>query len=900
MPINLVMRRIGLGLALLLVAFATLPAAGSAQGVAGTRVPVEKGGTFSAGELSAFPGGRVLPRNAEPYKEDEREGSRRNVEKPPPRNQNGRSPRKADGGVARNVEPALSLASPLGIEGPDLTDAPFYPPDTQGDVGPTQFIAMVNGRLRSYSKATGVADGALDADPDSFWSSVMTPPTPDNFTTDPHIRYDRLSGRWFAVMIDVPGQVGDAENRIMLAVSDSGTITDATDFNFFFINEGVTNEFADYPTLGIDKNALYIGTNQFRTTGNMGFAGTNAYVINKASLIAGTPSATRFRAVSSATSAGPFTPQGVDNDDPAATNGYFIGVDNQSFGKLDILTISNPGGATPTMSTQTLTVPATAFPLSATTGGVPIPGGANLDDLDDRLYAAQIQNGRIFTAHNIGVDASGAASSSPTRDGSRWYEVKPGSTPTLVQSGTVFDNSASSPKSYWIPSVAVSRQGILAIGGTVAGESHVPNAWYAARAPGDSAGTVGGLTEYTSSTASYAPPFNRWGDYSLTRVDPDDGMTMWTIQEYVAADDVWGTRVAKLRAPAPPAPTGVNGVVAAGAASSTVTITGPATDGLGYFDPGPGFPDHLSAEITGCGVTVNGVTTVTPGAVTLDLDTTAATPGDSCDVTITNPDGQTAQANGLFTISSDHAPVANADGPFGLTCCAPFQGPSVLSNDTDEDIDPLTAVKLTDPAHGTVALAADGTFTYTPAAGFSGADSFTYAASDGQAQSGPATVSLSVASPSPSGGGGPGTGGGSAGGATNPAPAAGGTTTTTTTTTAGTAPRTPLSVSLALFPTRLRSVLAKGLRVRTGCLEPCSIVLRLRISAKDAKRLRLKRTIATIRRRSGGTQLGVRLRVARNVARALARRKRIAVTVIATAVSDTRSAARSKRVILKR
>src|SRR4051812_37327057 len=716
------MRQAGLALVLGLVAMAAMPGAAMAAGIPGDRVELQKGGTFTAAELSAFPGGRAFPRD---HERGEREGSRRNVEKPKPRQANPRSPRAADGGVSRDAEPAVALGSPLGIEGPSLNDSGAYPPDTQGDIGPTQFISMVNGRVRSYNKATGVADGALNADTDVFWSSVMTPGA-GNFSSDPHIRYDRLSGRWFAVMIDVPGGTGSQENRIMLAVSDGATITSSTSFHFFSIPEGVANEFADYPTLGIDKNALYIGTNQFKTTGTQGFSNSNAYVVNKASLIAGAPTATAFTHVIAGNGVGPYTPQGVDNDDPNATSGYLIGVDNASFGQLDVLTISNPG-TSPTLSMQTLTVPATAFP----TGAVPKPGGGTLDDLDDRLYAAEMQNGHIFTAHNIGVNASGAASGAPTRDGSRWYEINPGPSPSLVQSGTVFDTSASNPRSYWIPSVAVSRQGILAIGGSVSGATHVPNAWYAARAPGEATGTVGGLTEYTGSSASYSPPFDRWGDYSLTRVDPDDGMTLWTIQEYVRSTNVWGTRVAELRAPAPPAPTG-SGPIARGGVGVTLTITGPTTNGVGYFDPGAGFAKHLSADISGCGVSVNGVTNVTPGVVTLNVDTTAAVLAASCDVTVTNPDGQSATTNALFTVEN-RPPVATADGPYGLTCCAPFSGASVLANDSDPDGDPLTAIKITDPAHGTLVLAPDGTFTYTPVAGFAGSDSFSYAARDGHA-----------------------------------------------------------------------------------------------------------------------------------------------------------------------
>ena len=56
---------------------------------------------------------------------------------------------------------------------------------------------------------------------------------------------------------------------------------------------------------------------------------------------------------------------------------------------------------------------------------------------------------------------------------------------------------------------------------------------------------------------------------------------------------------------------------------------------------------------------------------------------------------------------------------------------NVLSNDTDVDGNPLTASLVTGPTNGAVVLAANGAFTYTPAANWFGTDTFTYAASDG-------------------------------------------------------------------------------------------------------------------------------------------------------------------------
>jgi len=101
---------------------------------------------------------------------------------------------------------------------------------------------------------------------------------------------------------------------------------------------------------------------------------------------------------------------------------------------------------------------------------------------------------------------------------------------------------------------------------------------------------------------------------------------------------------------------------------------------------------------------------------------------------------------GYTAIPANHPPSAVDDGFTGtqgtvLTVAAP----GVLGNDTDADSDTLTAVLATGPAHGSLSLAADGGFVYTPAAGFSGTDSFTYTASDGHASSAAATVTLTIA-----------------------------------------------------------------------------------------------------------------------------------------------------------
>jgi PKD repeat protein len=72
--------------------------------------------------------------------------------------------------------------------------------------------------------------------------------------------------------------------------------------------------------------------------------------------------------------------------------------------------------------------------------------------------------------------------------------------------------------------------------------------------------------------------------------------------------------------------------------------------------------------------------------------------------------------------------------------------PGLLGNDSDADGDALMVIPQTGPAHGSLTIVdgSDGSFTYTPNAGYTGQDSFTYAAHDGVDQSNVATVTITV------------------------------------------------------------------------------------------------------------------------------------------------------------
>ena len=99
------------------------------------------------------------------------------------------------------------------------------------------------------------------------------------------------------------------------------------------------------------------------------------------------------------------------------------------------------------------------------------------------------------------------------------------------------------------------------------------------------------------------------------------------------------------------------------------------------------------------------------------------------------PENETPNA---APVAVDDSYTTDRDTPLHLAA------PGLLGNDSDADGDPLTAVLVSGVSNGTLTLNADGSFDYTPAAGFEGTDSFTYVANDGLVDSVAATESIMV------------------------------------------------------------------------------------------------------------------------------------------------------------
>jgi len=104
----------------------------------------------------------------------------------------------------------------------------------------------------------------------------------------------------------------------------------------------------------------------------------------------------------------------------------------------------------------------------------------------------------------------------------------------------------------------------------------------------------------------------------------------------------------------------------------------------------------------------------------------------------------------ITVTSVNDAPSAKADSFQALKNeTLVINAPGVLANDGDIDGDSLTAAKVNNPIHGVVVLAADGSFSYTPTTNFTGIDTFSYKASDGQDTSPTRVVTITVSSVPP-------------------------------------------------------------------------------------------------------------------------------------------------------
>ena len=112
-------------------------------------------------------------------------------------------------------------------------------------------------------------------------------------------------------------------------------------------------------------------------------------------------------------------------------------------------------------------------------------------------------------------------------------------------------------------------------------------------------------------------------------------------------------------------------------------------------------------------------------------------------ITITVDDGAN-QSQTSFVVGYNQTPVGVPDNYAIFSNSELLSSQGVLVNDIDHAGDVLSAQLISPPAHGTIILASDGRFRYTPDLGFVGTDTFQYVANDGVSSSAPTLVTIAV------------------------------------------------------------------------------------------------------------------------------------------------------------
>ncbi|HET9317488.1 MAG TPA: hypothetical protein VFQ51_17985 [Vicinamibacteria bacterium] len=429
------------------------------------------------------------------------------------------------------------------------------PPDSDGDVGLDHYVVMVNVHFAIYTKTGTLVAGPMANN--TLWAGFGGACQAQN-SGDPVVLYDQLADRWIFTQF-----TGSAPFRNCLAVSQTG---DPGGPYFRYELPVPSNVLPDYPKWGIWPDAYYLSTRE------VGAGIIGAYAIDRAAVIAGTPTAQiiSFAApVGGAPTGGDgLLPTDMDGTTlpPAGSPNYYVGTMDQGgpYGATQDALVFwrfHVDFTTPSNSTFQLTntIPVAPFtsvmpaPCSSSRQCIPQPATANrIDHLGYRQRPTFRLAYRNFGTHESlvtaqSVDAGGGMS------GMRWYEIRtPGTTPTVFQQGT-YAPGLTDTIHRWMGSIAMDRAGNMALGYSASNASVFPSLRYTGRLVTDPLGDMpqgeGILHAGTGSQTTSA----RWGDYTAMTVDPRDDCTFWYVNQYIptSSPNGWRIRVGSFRFPDP-------------------------------------------------------------------------------------------------------------------------------------------------------------------------------------------------------------------------------------------------------------------------------------------------------------------------------------------------------------
>jgi hypothetical protein len=440
-----------------------------------------------------------------------------------------------------------------GINNIDLV----LPPDTNGDVGPNNYVQWVNLHYQVFDR-TGAS--LLGPSPgNTLWSGFGG--VCQNFNQgDPVVRYDRMANRWVFTQFafSVRGGAPAPPYVQCFAVSTTG---DPTGAYYRYAWSISSTYFPDYPKLAVWPDAYYMTVNYF--SGNT-FVGGGALAFDRAKMLNG-QAATAIGFGPLGAAYGGSLPSDLDGSilPPSGSPNYFGAIDTNVSPSgstfqiwkfhVDFATPTNSTFGTTTSHTPNFNLPVDTYFWNMCSGlrsCIPQPGtSAGLDAISDRLMN-RLQYRRFSDGHeSLVANHTVGVGSSNDQAAIRWYEIRNlSSTPTIYQQGTY----APGTDSRWVGSIAMDQAGDIALGYSVSSSNVSPSIRYAGRLAGDPLGTLP-QSEATliAGSGSQTASQSRWGDYSMMAVDPTDDCTFWYTQEYYAATSTagWQTRVGSFKFP---------------------------------------------------------------------------------------------------------------------------------------------------------------------------------------------------------------------------------------------------------------------------------------------------------------------------------------------------------------
>ena len=518
---------------------------------------------------------------------------------------------------------AVAAAMPAAIRNFDGVGFPGVscncaPPDTNGEVGATQYVQIVNEGYQVWNKNTGASVlGPVGIT--TIWSGFggVCETAGDG---DPVVLYDQLAGRWLVSQFAGVGTPTDE----CIAISTTSDATGA----YYRYGFHLGSNFFDYPHLAVWPDGYYMSDNVFNAAGTA-YLGPQPFVFDRARMLNGLSATFQTRAALGSF-VDPILPADLDGSTPPPANAPETFVRYPGLGTYQTYHY-HVDWVTPANSTWTTFASPAAAGFSQVCGGgacVPQSGTTStLDTLGDRLMFRLAY--RNFGDHESVVGNYTVASGGVS--GVRWFELRG------VTNGpeTVYQESTYQPDSTWrwMGSAAMDQNGDMAIGFSASSSAIHPEIRYAGRLAGDPLNTLGqGEATLFSGAGSQVATSSRWGDYSDLTVDPVDDCTFWFTTEYYSTTTSfnWRTRIGSFILPGcgtpPPPPGAIAGHVTDSSTSSvivgaTVSISGGSsttTDGSGAYAFSGLAPAtySLSASKTGYTTSAPAAVVVTSGSTT--------------------------------------------------------------------------------------------------------------------------------------------------------------------------------------------------------------------------------------------------------------------------------------------